>query len=146
MFKNRFILIVGLLSIVLVTMAVSRPSGSTPIVAREGSNDFYQRHSNGNRTLAATDYYARHPELRLSAGSIADLAGDFSLRHPEWTISVQNATIPMTGILEASDYFQRYSAQQAPLAAVELTDYFARHPELSVLTPSTDLSDYFLRH
>jgi len=108
MFKNRFLLILGVFSFVLVTMAISRPFSSDSLSTIEGANDFYQRHPNWNRNTEASDYYERHPELSGSAAPIVDIAGDFALRHPEWTISIQNAAIPVTGNSEASDYFQRH--------------------------------------
>lgn len=76
---------------------------------------------------AGSDYYQRHPELRILAGIGVDVTGDFFLRHPQWMGSIQNAAIPVTAPSEALDYFQR-------------------HPELSAPAESTDLSDYFLRH
>ena len=52
----------------------------------------------------------------------------------------------VTGILAASDYFQRHPTLRLALAnAADLTDYFIRHPELRATT-TIDLSDYFLRH
>jgi hypothetical protein len=147
MFKNRFLIVLGVISLLSVTMAVSRPFSSTA-VSIEGANDFYQRHRDWNRNLEGSDYYERHPNLSASAASIADTAGDFALRHPKWTIGIQNATIPVTGSLEASDYFQRHPELNLPVpsaSASDLSDYFIRHPELR--TPATiDLSDYFQRH
>jgi cobalamin biosynthesis Mg chelatase CobN len=146
MFKNRFLLVLGVFSLLLVTMAVSRPFSSELVSSMEGANDFYQRHRNWNRNLEGSDYYERHSELNGSAISIADIAGDFALRHPEWTISVQNSAIPVTGVFEASDYFQRHPELSLTIeSAANLSDYFVRHPELR--TPATiDLSDYFIRH
>jgi hypothetical protein len=126
MFKNRFLLVLAVFSLLLVTMAVSRPFSSASVPTMEGPNDFHQRHRDWNRNLEASDYYERHPEFSGSA-AITDIAGDFAQRHPEWTISVQNASIPVTVILETSDYFQR-------------------HPELRTSNTVSDLSDYFLRH
>jgi hypothetical protein len=147
MFKNRFLLVLSVFSLLLVTMAVSRPFSSASVSSIEGANDFYQRHRNWNRNLEASDYYERHPELSESATSMADIAGDFALRHPEWTISVQNSAIPMTGMSEASDYFQRHPELSLPIeSAADLTDYFTRHPELRTPNTTIDLSDYFQRH
>ena len=126
MFKNRFLLVLGVLSFLLVTVAVSRPFSSTSVAGIEGANDFYQRHRNWNRNLEASDYYERHPNLSVSAESIADTAGDFALRHPEWTLSLQNAAIPVTGIFEAADYFQRHPELRTP-ATIDFSDYFQRH-------------------
>ena len=127
MFKNRFLLVLSLFSLLLVTMAVSRPFSNTSVSNIEGANDFYQRHRNWNRNLEASDYYQRHPELNGSAASIVDLTGDFALRHPEWTISVQSAVVPVTGSLEASDYFQRHPELRLPADSIDLSDYFQRH-------------------
>jgi hypothetical protein len=147
MLKNRVLFVLGVFSLLLVTMAVSRPFTNASIIAREGANDFYQRHRDWNRNLEASDYYERHPELNGLTASIADSAGDFALRHPEWTISVSNATIPVTGIFGASDYFQRHPELSLPIeSAADLTDYFTRHPELRTPNTTIDLSDYFLRH
>ena len=126
MFKSRFLLVLGVFSLLLATMAVSRPFSSDSISSIEGANDFYQRHPNWNRNLEGSDYYERHPELSGSAVSIADIAGDFALRHPEWTVSVQNEVVPVSGIFEASDYFQRHPELFAP-ATIDLSDYFQRH-------------------
>jgi hypothetical protein len=52
-----------------------------------------------------SDYYHRHPELRVSGAGAAD---DFYLRHRAWTVSAQPAAISVTGSVEASDYFQRH--------------------------------------
>jgi hypothetical protein len=144
MFKNRFLLILGILSMLLVTMAISRPFANTPITAREGANDFYQRHPGWSRNLEASDYYERHMKRNESA-SIAD----FALRHPEWIINVQNAVIPVTGVLETADYFLRHpdlSLSVPAASAADLTDYFVRHPELRTPNTTIDRSDYFLRH
>jgi hypothetical protein len=149
MFKNRFLLVLGVFSLLLVTMAISRPFSNASVPTIEGPNDFYQRHRDWNRNLEASDYYERHPEFSGSAASIVDIAGDFALRHPEWTISVQNASLPVTGILETSDYFQRHPTLglSVPAASTaDLTDYFLRHPELRTPNTIIDLSDYFLRH
>jgi hypothetical protein len=69
---------------------------------------------------------------------------DYFQRHPEWASREQNVAIPVTGISESLDYFQRHPELSSPAAiTVDMTDYFARHPELRA---SNDLSDYFLRH
>ncbi|MGZ9234512.1 MAG: hypothetical protein ACXW4E_03230 [Anaerolineales bacterium] len=143
MFKNRFIVVLGVLSLLLVTMAVSQPFSNAPASAAAGANDFYERHPNWNRNLEASDYYERHSEL---SGSVASIDEEFALRHPAWTVSVQNATIPVTGPSEALDYFQRHPVSGLPAeSAADLSDYSARHPELR--TPAiSELSDYFLRH
>ena len=94
-----------------------------------------------------SDYYQRHPELRIWAATVPDMVADFALRHPEWTVSVQNAAVPVTGITEASDFFQRHPGLNVSVeSAADLTDYFVRHPELRTPNTTIDLSDYFLRH
>ena len=54
---------------------------------------------NSERT---SDYFQRHPELRVSVVPGAEPASDFYLRHPEWSIA------PVAVNSEASDYFQRH--------------------------------------
>ena len=149
MFKNRFLLVLGVFSLLLVAMAVSRPFSTSSVPTIEGANDFYERHPNWNRNLAGSDYYERHSILSAAAVSIADMTSDFALRHPAWTMNLQTAAIPVTGILEASDFFQRHPnlTLSAPAVnAVDLSDYFVRHPELRTSDPTIDLSDYFQRH
>jgi hypothetical protein len=102
MFKNRFIFILAALSILMATIAVSRPFSSTPdsvdlswpprlvIPPVTSANEF-------------PDYYQRHPGLRVSTGIVLDTT-DYFIRHPELRISVK---------------------------LVDLTDYHSRHPELS---------------
>ena len=123
MIKNRFLLVLGVFSLLLVTMAVSRPFSNNTISNIEGANDFYQRHRNWTRNLEGSDYVERHPNR--SAASI-DLSGDFALRHPGWTLSIPNAVIPVTGSFEASDYFLRHPELRTP-ATIDLSDYFQRH-------------------
>jgi hypothetical protein len=105
MFKNRFILIVAVLSLLLVTLAVSRPFSKAPASDLEGANDFYQRHPDWNAEAASavipvtgaidlSDYY-----LRLEAMKSAD-ASDYILRHPELRIVSTKA--------DTSDYFLRH--------------------------------------
>ena len=124
MFKKSFLLVLGILSILLVTMAVSRPFANESAPGREGANDFYQRHRNWNRDLEGSDYYERHPNR--SAAAIVDLTGDFALRHPDWTLRTSNAIIPVTGIFESFDYFQRHPELRTP-ETIDLSDYFQRH-------------------
>ena len=76
---------------------------------------------------AVSDYYERHPELRMSGNAVVDLGGDFYLRHPERISTVQNAGIPVTGASEASDYFLRHPELRAPIETDDLSDYFLRH-------------------
>jgi len=116
MLKNRFILVLGVVSLLLVTMAISNPISNAPFAADEGASDFYQRHpdwtwtSNDSSALipvtgnsAFPDYYQRHPELSAPIESSIDTT-DYLFRHPEWRAS--------------------------PTKTIDLTDYFFRHPEL----------------
>lgn len=61
--------------------------------------------------------------------------------------SLQGAAVPVTGISELPDYYQRHPELRVPLKrTVDTADYFVRHPELHTPAESIDLSDYFLRH
>ena len=139
MFKNRFILILGLLSLLLVTMAVSRPFVKSPTAeALRWPSRPVIVHVLDNTLLS--DYYERQAALK-----VVD-AADFYQRHPD-LVSIQQAAIPVTGSSEAADYFQRHPDLSLPAGImVDMTDYFMRHPELDAPADSLDLSDYFLRH
>jgi hypothetical protein len=76
---------------------------------------------------AGSDYYLRHPELRISAALVTYIAGDFYLRHPEWASNVQNAAIPVTGNSDTSDYFQRHQELNAP-AEIDGTGLYQNYP------------------
>ena len=84
MFKNRFILILGVISLMMVTVAVSRPVSTDSIPGVAGANDFYQRHPDWKigiqsgvfsvtAPLEASDYFQRHSEL--SSGLNASAQG-----------------------------------------------------------------------
>src|SRR5919198_4581263 len=116
MFKNRFILVIGVISLLLVTMAVSKPLSNASPASLAGANDFYQRHpdwTSANIHLAPvipvtsgldrSDYALRHPELSLPAVDTSD----YFLRHPGMTVSI-DATI------DTSDYFLRYPELNVP--------------------------------
>jgi hypothetical protein len=144
MFKNRFLLVLGAISILSVTMAVSYPRSNAPLAA----SDFYQRHpawiwvsNNSNASIPvagasdAVDYFQRHPELRTSIGIAIDLT-DYSSRHPELSLSTND-------VLAASDYFMRHPELSAPVeVSVDTTDYFFRQPASA---KTIDLTDYFFR-
>jgi hypothetical protein len=135
MFKNRVLLILGVLSLFTVTIAVSTPRSNAPLAA----SDFYQRHPGWTWSSreAASDYFQRHPEVS-APGSTLDLT-DYANRHPELGVSSDDA-------LAASDYFMRHPELVAPAElASDLTDYFFR---LAVLPTgkAMDLTDYFFRH
>jgi hypothetical protein len=55
--------------------------------------------------------------------------------------------VPVTGVSQYTDYYQRHPELRAPAALMgDTTDYFMRHPEMSSSRAPNDLSDYFLRH
>jgi hypothetical protein len=110
MFKNRLLLILGVLSLLLVTIAVSNPLSAASSARNAGANDFHQRHPEWNwesqnvvdpvaGAVDFPDYYQRHPELRMSTGITVDLT-DYFFKHPELRTSTKS---------------------------VDLTDYFFRH-------------------
>ena len=125
MFKNRLIVVLGALSLVLVTLGFSQPFTKAatpeelrwppraviPVIGLSGSSDYFQRHA----------------ELRAYVARLTDTTGDFYLRHPEWTVNMQNAAVPVTGISEPSDYFQRHPELRTPDKTIDLSDYFQRH-------------------
>jgi len=109
MLKTRLILSLGVLALLLLTIAVTFPRPA----AGEGPGDFHERHPGWGRSdLKAAipvtgrpespDYFQRHPELRGSVEVRADTS-DYFLRHPELHL---------------------------PGTSGDQTDYFQRHPEL----------------
>jgi hypothetical protein len=151
MFKNRFILVIGVISLLLVTIAVSKPLSNASPASLAGANDFYQRHpdwtwvniqnavipATGNRDLS--DYALRHPELSASPDALIDTS-DYFLRHPDLSVAIDTA-------IDTSDYFLRHPELSVSTGtAIDTSDYFLRHPELSASVKSVDTSDYFLRH
>jgi hypothetical protein len=107
MFKNRFILVLGVLALLLVTMAVTYPRTNAPLAA----SDFHQRHpdwtwtSNNQKAVipmtgisASPDYFQRHPELRVAVAETVD----------------------------TTDYFIRLSILSASVESADLTDYYFR--------------------
>jgi len=94
MFTNRFILVLGVASLLLVTMAVSKPFSKASPEGFNEATDFYQRHpdwiwgiKDQNAAIPETgasafpDYYQRHPELSVSVEMPADTT-DYFFRHP----------------------------------------------------------------
>ncbi len=145
MFKIRFILVLGALSLVLMTLGFSQPfsEAPTPEELRWPPRAVIPV----VELSESSDYYQRHPELRAHGPRLTDTAGDFYLRHPEWTVNMQNVAVPVTGLDDASDYFQRHPELSLPAeSATDLSDYFTRHPELRTPEDTIDLSDYFQRH
>lgn len=108
---NLYLIVVLAAMIVAALTLVRVPAVSTPQPAFA---------SVSSPSQARSDYYERHPELRVSGATMIDTNGDFALRHPGWVI-------PATSVSEVNDYFQR-------------------HPELGTSDTTIDLSDYFQRH
>ena len=107
MSKKLFLLVLGVWSILLVTMAVSHPFTSKSVFGIEGS-----------------DYYERHPDWTISVPHAAvDVIefSDYFQRHPELSLPM-----PLINTTDLSDYFMRHPELHAP-ATVDLTDYFQRH-------------------
>jgi hypothetical protein len=121
MFKNRFLIVLGLLFMLLVATAVSRPFLNVQ----------------------------ESPRPVMIPVTNADYFSDYFQRHTERASNLQDMVIPITGSSESSDYFQRHPELNMPAganAAIDMTDYFLRHLELRTTAESEDLSDYFLRH
>jgi len=123
MFKNRFLLVISVISLVIVSLAISSFRTNAPLSNRTDASDFYQRHPDWTGSSSAPvavypDYFQRHPELVAASVSGAG----------------------------ASDYFERHPELVKPVI-VERDDYFQRHPELIVKAgAAVDLSDYYFRH
>jgi hypothetical protein len=129
MFKNRFLLVLGSVSLLLVTLAVSQPRSN----ASQAASDFHHRHPHWtwvinpqNAVIPMTgdsvflDYYQRHPELSLPA--VPGLtASDYFIRHPE-------LIAPPQGAIDMTDYYFRHNGSRPSSKTVDLTDYFFRHP------------------
>jgi hypothetical protein len=115
MFKNRFLIVLGLLSMLLVATAVARPfltpkSVMIPVTGADYFSDYYQRHTERASNLQdmviprtgsseSPDYFQRHPELRVSAGSGVDMT-DYFMRHPDLLTPAESNDL--------SDYFLRH--------------------------------------
>jgi hypothetical protein len=116
MFKNRFLLVLGVLSVVMITMAISRPFAISPAAEKLSwpPRPVIAPAVDANRL---SDYYERHPEHNAPAATegVLDVAGDFYQRHPQWTIA-----LPVTGASEYLDYHQRHSEQRD--AGISLSD------------------------
>lgn len=98
-------------TVILLTFAVA-PAISAPksvIVPSTGISE------------STSDYFQRHPEVRVSTALGTDMAGDFYLRHTESASNIQNAAIPVTDNSEASDYFERHHERSAAGVATPLT-------------------------
>ena len=133
MFRNRLILVIGTLSLLLVGMASSYSRLHVATVTAQGASDFHQRHPDW--TWAVNDQKASIPLTGDSAFP------DYSQRHPEQTASFLLGQ-------DASDYFQRHPELIAPAeASLDTMDYYFRHLELQGSSiQNGDLTDYFFRH
>jgi hypothetical protein len=111
MFKNRFILVIGVLSLVLVTMAVSNPKSNVSLAAGQGASDFHQRHPDWQwvasdqkaiipltSDAAFPDYSQRHPELSSPIEISIDTT-DYFFRHHE--LSAAGVATPLAESLES---------------------------------------------
>ena len=119
MFKNRFILITAVLFVLLVSIAISNPFSKPPtptdlswpprpvIIPMTGANEL-------------SDYYQRHSERSISAGSAVDVS-DYYMRHPELRIPTES--------IDLSDYYQRHS---------ELRDIAAESADAALSRPPHD--------
>jgi hypothetical protein len=135
MFKNRVLVVIGVISLLMVTMAVAAPHSNASLVTDQGASDFYQRHPewtwavNDQNVIPLTgdvafpDYYQRHRELSLSA--VRGLgASDYFQRHPE-------LTAPAEASVDLTDYYFRQQVLFPAVKTIDLTDYYFRHPELT---------------
>ena len=71
MYVNRFILVLGLLSMLLVGMAVTQSRSPVSSATGQAASDFYQRHPELNipveRSIDTTDYFFRHLDKNASS-------------------------------------------------------------------------------
>jgi len=135
MFKNRFLLVLGVISLLSVTMAVSYPRSNASSAAEPVTRGSDQQHPEwrwrttnqnvvipltGNNDAAFPDYYQRHPELSVPA-VLGLTASDYFQRHPE-------LTAPAEASVDLTDYYFRHAAALSSSRNIDLTDYFFRHP------------------
>jgi hypothetical protein len=111
MYNNRFILLLSVLSLLLVTLAISKPFSKASLERINEATDFHQRHpewiwisTDQNAVIPATgasdfpDYYQRHPEL----------------------------SVPLELSTDTTDYFFRHATVLKPTQMIDLTDYYFR--------------------
>ena len=108
MFKNRFLFVLGVVSVLLVSLAASGfatpPSPSNRTAAGEQAvniSNWTWMVPPSAVTITASDYYQRHPELSTLNGNTA---GNFAIEHSNWTWSVAPSAVTIV----ASDYYQRH--------------------------------------
>ena len=75
MFKNRFLIVLGVLSLLLVAMVISFPLSNTPTSAERG------RAADATRWTAMGEYYEKLEESQLQRSRAADTA--------RWTAMVE---------------------------------------------------------
>jgi hypothetical protein len=68
MFKNRFLIVLGVLSLLLVAMVISFPLSNTPTSAERG------RAADATRWMAMGEYYEKLEEFQLQRSRAADAA------------------------------------------------------------------------
>jgi hypothetical protein len=68
MFKNRFLIVLGVLSLLLVAMVISFPLSNTPTSAERG------RAADATRWKAMGEYYEKLEEFQLQRSRAADAA------------------------------------------------------------------------
>ena len=117
MFKNRFLVVIGVISLLSVTLAVSGPRHKPAPVADQAGSDFYQRHQDWTWTIrdqntipltgvsAFPDYYQRHLEL-MNRVILGLTASDYFQRHPELINPVESS-------IDTTDYFFRHLNKDA---------------------------------
>ena len=107
MFKNRFILVLGVISLLSVTMAVSYPRSNASSAAEQVNRGSFLQHPEwrwrttnqnvvipltGNNDAAFPDYHQRHPELSVRVEASVDTT-DYYFRHPE--LSAAGVSTPL---------------------------------------------------
>jgi hypothetical protein len=119
MTTKRFLLIISILSLLLVSLAMTGRFSNAP-------------------EPVDTSWPPRPDYSHLSEKPMVSIPNtDFYQRHPEWTWATRDA---------ASDYFQRHHELRMPGTGIDLTDYINRHPELTIsVDASADLTDYYFR-
>lgn len=123
MFKKRFLFVLSIVSLLLVSMAISSFRSSAPPSAKNE---------------AASDFYQRHPDWTWAIAAPAPAASDYFQRHPE-------LTAPSIIGMGASDYLQRHPELIArPAVPTDLTDYYFR--QQTQIGNESDLTDYYFRH
>jgi len=131
MYTNRFILVLGLLSLLLVGMAVTQSRSLVSSATGQAAIDFYQRHPDWTWEIddqdavipltgdsAIPDYFQQYPELIVPVEHSIDTT-DYFFRHFDTNATL---TVPFSAEQIRREYFlgerygvtrQGYSDQQA---------------------------------